>query len=455
LNIKQPLKKLYNRHIMLLLFIIIFVFLRLPSLFEPYWYADEGIYLVLGNAIRKGITIYSQIHDNKTPLLYYLAAIGHTVFGFRLLLFLWMIPTIYFFYRLSKNKLVTFIFMVLSCVPLIEGHIANAEVFMLLPTILGILFCLSEKYFWSGLFLGIAFTIKVPVMLEFAFLGFWLLFIQKTKFRNIIKISIGFILPITLWAIYFYLRHAFPQFLVAALLQNFGYLNSWSTAASSGGLKTRAIYLILSYFIIWLLYVKKFIDKNSAFIFFWFAAALFGTLLSSRPYPHYLIQVLPPFCLLIQNFKKTYFTLIPLGILIFAIYSFHFYFYQNISYYKNFYLNHNNPSYFNNNIDSIYKTSAYIKQNTNSADRIFVWGDEPDIYALSDRLPVGKYTVAYHIADFNGYALTVNALKISPPKIIVYIPQPNRPFIQLDEFIERYYLLVQNNGPQLIYKYRQ
>ena len=44
-----------------------FLILRLPSLFEPYWYADEGIYLTIGNALRRGEILYSQIHDNKPP----------------------------------------------------------------------------------------------------------------------------------------------------------------------------------------------------------------------------------------------------------------------------------------------------------------------------------------------------------------------------------------------------
>ena len=63
---------------------LIFLFLRLPSLFEPYWYGDEGIYLTLGQGVRKGLVLYQQIHDNKPPTLYYLAALGQTVFGFRL-----------------------------------------------------------------------------------------------------------------------------------------------------------------------------------------------------------------------------------------------------------------------------------------------------------------------------------------------------------------------------------
>ncbi|PIV07387.1 hypothetical protein COS53_02565, partial [Candidatus Shapirobacteria bacterium CG03_land_8_20_14_0_80_35_14] len=67
---------------MLWLSAILFFLLRLPSLFEPYWYGDEGVYLALGQGIRHGLTLYSQIYDNKPPAIYYLAALTQTVFGF-------------------------------------------------------------------------------------------------------------------------------------------------------------------------------------------------------------------------------------------------------------------------------------------------------------------------------------------------------------------------------------
>ena len=175
-----------KKHKFLVIISLLFLTLRLPSLFEPYWYGDEGIYLVLGKAIRQGWILYRQIHDNKPPTLYYLAAISQTVFGFRLILLLWMIPTIYIFYLLSKKLLSpklslvsTLVFLILTSIPLFEGNIANAEIFMLLPTMVGIytfLYSKSKiKYLFTGLLLGFSFTIKVPVAFEFVAICFYLL----------------------------------------------------------------------------------------------------------------------------------------------------------------------------------------------------------------------------------------------------------------------------------------
>jgi len=182
-----------------MLYAILFLILRLPSLFEPYWYGDEGIYLTLGQGIRHGLLLYQQIHDNKPPTLYYLAALAHTVFGFRLLLTLFMIPTIYFFHRLAKRflspkltRLSTLTFLLLTSIPLIEGNMANAEVFMLLPTILAFyIFYKSsvsglpaKTLVSAGLLLGLAFTIKVPVAVEFVLLCLWLFIFSRQKIKK-------------------------------------------------------------------------------------------------------------------------------------------------------------------------------------------------------------------------------------------------------------------------------
>ena len=54
--------------------VLIFSLLRLPSVIEPYWYGDEGIYEVLAQAMNQGRGLYSGIWDNKPPLLYIIYA---------------------------------------------------------------------------------------------------------------------------------------------------------------------------------------------------------------------------------------------------------------------------------------------------------------------------------------------------------------------------------------------
>ena len=465
--------------------VLIFILLRLPSLFEPNWYGDEGIYLVLGQAIRKGWVLYSQIHDNKPPTLYYLAAIGQTVLGFRLLLLLWMIPTIYFFSLLSKKlltlklyKLSTLLFLILTCIPLFEGNIANAEIFMLLPTVLGVYLFYSFpnsriKFIVSGLLLGFAFTIKIPVAVEFGFLCFWLLIsnfsIKKIKLlvTSYALFFVSFFLPIFLYLIYFYLRGAINEFLFAALFQNFGYLSSWATgshvgSATGGGLITRAIILFGFWSLVFGLYAKKYLSSQLTFLSLWFSATIFAVLLSTRPYPHYLIQSLPPLILILVSLFNTKIIikvrLFLFGLFLFLVacfFKYQFYVYPVFSYYQNFYFKGNQTSYYGGDITSDSELANFINQNTTPSDKIFVWGDHPFIYEHSDRLPVGRFVVAYHIVDFQQYTYSYNQLVINFPHYIVYYPQPGRPYPQLDQFIKRYYQPTAMFGSATVYVYSQ
>jgi hypothetical protein len=96
-------------------------------------------------------------------------------------------------------------------------------------------------------------------------------------------------------------------------------------------------------------------------------------------------------------------------------------------------------NFFGRRVDDTYAIAQHIANTTSATEHVFVWGDEPYIYALADRLPVGRFTVAYHIADFRQYGAVYNQLKVEFPRVIVYFPQDSRPFPELTRFIKLYY----------------
>jgi hypothetical protein len=457
---------------MLRLSAILFFVLRLPSLFEPYWYGDEGVYLALGQGIRHGLTLYSQIFDNKPPAIYYFAVLAQTVFGYRLLLLLWMIPTCYYFFRLAQkyltpklSQVALLFFVVLTSIPVIEGHIANAEIFMLLPTILG--FLLFEKHaFWSGLLLGFAFLFKVPVAIEFFFIFCFVFFILKKykDFKYLFIFGSSFFVPLIITMVYYQINQALWPYMSSAFLQNFGYLSSWSTGSqnsspATAGLPLRLGLMLLSWVVFYFLYCKKTIDKKFLFLSSWFTACLFGVLLSTRPYPHYLIQIVPPLILVILYHKNYLLNKILLIlILAYSIFYYKFYFYATFSYYKNivqYALNQKSTEsyrqYFGNNVNSFYQISQYIDAKSLADDEIYIWSDDPYIYPLSARLPSTKYITAYHVLDYRGYDLTISQLQTRLPRIIVYNLSMNRPFPLLDTFIRNYYYLDNQIGSYFLY----
>lgn len=484
----QKLKKFFGSY--WLIFLLLFTFLlRLPSLFEPFVYGDEGIYLTLGQAIRKGLVLYRDIHDNKPPMLYLIAALTGTFSLYRIGYFCWSFITLLVFYQLAKlllgktNKkgifLSTAFFAILTSLPMFEGNIANAENFMLLPIMAGFyliiehLNLLNKKsgkiYFWwflSGILFSLATLFKIPALFDFAaaFL-LALFFIERKNYRNIILFLLtnlfGFLLPIFISFIYFYSKGSLGQYFTAAFAQNLPYLSSWSDAAttkSSGlplGLLARAggVFLIT----VFVFFFRKKLSLSFKVLVLWFAFSLFSALLSTRPYPHYLIQILPSFCLGFglllskkKQFKEKIIPIIFSVTLLFSFISFHFWYYPNWPYYKNFYqyalklkTKDDYWGYFSSQTQAIYKTANFIKNHTTSQEKIFIWGTQPLIYALANRLPVGRYTVSYHIVDFNAYKETMKALEKNPPQWIIVTQDEKKPFPELDNFIKTKYILFQ------------
>lgn len=440
-----------KRHEALTLLIILAVVLRLPSLFEPYWYGDEGIYLTLGQALKRGLVWYRDIHDNKPPLLYLLAAFTGTVFWFRLLLAVWFGVAVAVFYRLMQQflpktpnawSLATIFMIILTTI--FEGNIANAEIFIVLPVTLGILLTFKPRpnYWLIGGLFSLGSLFKVPAAFDFMALILWLFFWKKRPLPAIALATAGFTLPIAATIIYYAWQGGLEPYVRSALLQNVGYLQSWG--GSQAGLIIRFIITIVS-LVIFIPLAKKFkLSASSALVIIWFAWAMFGALLSERPYPHYLIQPAVPLAILLtlvifyQNKLLRFTTLAVAGLAGLAYYQVRFWQYPVLGYYQNFIAyslgqktQTDYYSWFDSRVNQTYRLAKYIRSTTAEADPIFIWGDEPYVYALSQRLPVGRYTVAYHIVDFNGYSATITALDRRRPKIIAVMTYESRDFPEL------------------------
>lgn len=478
MKIKHKLRKFFSTHWLVFLFILVF-FLRLPSLFEPFTYGDEGIYLTLGQAIRRGLVLYRDIHDNKPPLLYLLAALAGDFSTYRLILLFWSFTSIFVFYELSqllfsKNKSAiifsTTSFAILSSIHTFEGNIGNAENFMLLPTIVAFYLVLTKSItkIWAGVLFGLATLFKVPAAFDFiaalAFIFLLDLESRRLLITNCFLLFFGFVLPILFSFIYYAFQGALGQYLSAAFFQNIPYLASWTADKPQvGGLPLPLLsrgFLVLA-LVLFLFVFRKKISLSGKLILAWFGFSWFAALLSSRPYPHYLIQVLPSLSLalglIFQNSRERVIPLFLVFIFGFSFFIFHFWSYPNLSYYLNFYAyalgQKNKEEYFEyfDQAKEIYALASYLKKHTLPEERIFIWGTVPSVYALSKRLPVGRYTTSYHIIDFNGYEETIARLKMKRPRYIVLIASETRPFAQLSAFVGQNYALEKTIGEAQIY----
>jgi hypothetical protein len=464
---------------------VLFVFfvLRLPSLNEPYWYGDEGIYQVIGRAIDSGRILYKDIWDNKPPLLYLIYAFFYgNLFLVKLASLITGLFTVLAFYILStklfkKEKIVnitTIIFSVLFGLPILEGNIANAENFMILPVILAATLVLSYfekkqdlKLVFAGFLLSIALITKIVAIFDFTAFSFFLFilnFNSFSKFKKSVKISdflpflkflLAFLSLFLVCLIYFFSKDAFIDFFSAVFSQNIGYVGTQNSLLfPMGALILKSFILIFA--LVFIFVNRRKISSSTLFIYVWFAFSLYNAFFSQRPYTHYLLVVLPVFSLLtgflfLKTKKKLAGVFVILVVLAAVL---HFKVYPKIlGYYQNYieftYGNlsaENYENFFDPSTPLNYEIAQFIDLNTKPSETVFLWSDDPQIYALSNKLPVGKYIVAYHITFYkNAENLTRERIEKVNPKYI--IQNTSTPLI--DDILTNYTLRYQMKGVKI------
>lgn len=513
LELLKRADRYFDRQTPILLLFLLILVLRLPNFFEPYWYGDEAIYLTLGTALREGGALYTTIIDHKTPLIYYLAMVPNQ-FYFRLLNLVWMLVTTALFFKFAKTIfkktawafLASLIMVLLTTLPWLEGHIPNGELFVMGFVMVGaVLFSKTKVWqsffekktspigtkaqtaalFGAGFFMGLGVLTKVPAILDVAaFLSiFWLIlagqfFDHKSSFKQLIKtfawlvgqgviFVAGLITPLLISVIYFVAIGSGQDYLNYGLLYNFRYSQSWSLDLGSKLLNFAfsmpgKTIILLTLFILVTLNVKE-LKKRTQFISLYFIFTLYSVLLSSRPYPHYFIQMVPALALLVvdllQNWRQLKSTALHLGLLAMTAYvmlSLGFKPYSVSDYYEKFYkfatLQISQEEYensFDGNVKDNREVSKLIADM--GIKKIFIWGTNPLLYAQSKTIPTSRFTVAFHIKDFDDQARTFAQIEAEKPKLIVVMKNEHDSFPELEGYLAKYYLANNNFEKMIVY----
>lgn len=466
--------------------LLLVLILRIPTFFEPYYYGDEMVYLTLGQGVRQGLTLYKDIHDNKPPLLYLTAAVAGNLFWFKVILAAVSIITIVLFYKLAKKileknpttqKLSVLIFALLTTLPLFEGPTVNSELFMIGFTIWAFLILLKEKVtsaniFAAGLLFGIGSLFKIPAAFDAPIIVlYWIAVKGFGKWKEIVKDTLiligGFAFPILLTIVYYFLQGALREYIVAAFLQNVGYLSSFRPSdvakpflVRNAPLLIRAGIVFLAFAIVY--FFRKKLTKKFILLTLWTFLALFAITLSERPYPHYFIQAAAPLAFLIGMLvtEKTFeqsLTIIPLAVAFFVPVYYKFYLYPTTPYYLrfiNFATGRISKNDYLNSFDSQtvrnYQIADFLMQSSAPSDRVFIWDPaSPTIYALSRRLPPIKYVVPYHVFDYSNTKTVAAQITTNPPRFIILTSWATYP--ELTPLIRMKYLLITQIGNANIY----
>ncbi len=415
---------------------LMFFFLRLPSLIEPNWYGDEGIYQVIGKVLHDGGLLYRDTWDNKPPLLYLLYAIFNgNLLWVKLASLITGTASAMIFFVISKRLfkgsipyIVTFLYTLLFATPVLEGNIANAENFMMLPTLISFYFLLSylktrknNFLVFAGFLLSISFLFKIVAFFDFlAFLTFLVLLnwekIYKSS-RIVVKnlfpeaiFSVSFVSLFFISAAFFILKDAFKPFYSAVFGDNIGYVGFENSLVFPMGILIFKSILLVG--VIFYLFLKR--NKLlpiSLLLYIWLAFSLYNAFFSHRAYTHYLLVLLPVFCLLIghmMSYRKTRLLDVGLMVAIIASATMHFTLYKyTYPYYKNYFEFISGriditayQLFFDRNTPRDYEIASFIRLNSSGEDKIFLWSDSAQIYTLSNTMPIGRYIVAYHITFY-------------------------------------------------------
>ncbi len=454
--------------------IVFFVILRLPSLIEPIWYADEGIYEVIAHAMHNGRVLYSEVWDNKPPLLYILYFLTGNLFGIKLLSIIFGIGEVFVFYKIakllfSKQKSIlisTILFTILLGSPFLEGNIANAENFMILP-ILGSFYILLQKNtiqikdgVWAGVFFFIALLLKFVAVFD---LIVWILWASVheswakiTSFSFVFKKSVivmigtlAFLSGVT--GIILLVSGIFDDFYNAVFVGTISYVSEKNTAGLSNSLLIIKIILLLIFSWIIFFYRKK-LSKETIFILLWTNFSLFNVFFSQRLFLHYLLLLAAPFSLLVGSAfdaigrKRLILSSVTVICTILVWISFTFY-HRTFEYYGNYFqfvfMNKKIDSYqgfFDKDTPRNYEIARIIS-NTMKDKNILVWSDGGQIYALLGGSPFGKYVVAYHMLFYkSAYDETKALFEKSKPDVIVEVTEIPKELDLLDDYQESFHI---------------
>ncbi|HMS22334.1 MAG TPA: hypothetical protein PKA38_01095 [Candidatus Levybacteria bacterium] len=471
---KKKLKAIYNKEVLpdlyyffLIGIVLLFIIFRIPSLVEPDWYGDEGIYQVIGRALHENRLLYRDIWDNKPPLLYlyyalvrgdmFLARLMSLIFGAGAVIVFFFIAKTIFYKKNISLYLSTSFFALLFGIPLLEGNIANAENFMLLPILLSLFFVVRLNSrskiitpILIGGFLSVAFLTKIVAIFDlaaFLVILFTIRFYNKSlidarkhllsrpiEFLKVLKqegiILISFFVPILITILFFMLQGSLSDYLKASFAQNIGYVGYGNYFLIPQGLLIlKLIALFLGVFLIIIL--RKKIGIAGIVVYTWLIFSIFNAFFSGRPYTHYVLVFLPSFCLLLGLlFAVRKHIIVNISLIVFLVVFFKInftYYTKIIPYYRNYFdfvmgdksVKHY-QSFFDANTPRNYEVAEFLKMNTQNGEGIFLLSDSSTIYYLTNKLPPGRYIVEYHISSYpNGINETKQALNKLKPKYIV------------------------------------
>lgn len=481
-NENLHLKKLLQREYLILGAILFsIVILRFPSLFEPFWYGDEGIFAAVARKLNFGGVLYQDAWDNKPPMIYLTYQLifkffGVSMFWLRMVTLVFVLSTACVLYEIAKKIFdqkrafwAAFIFGFLTSLRIMEGNLALTEIFMILPISAAMMISIYRKFDYVSLFIaGFLFSVaslyKQVGAFEAGALGIFLFFHEK-NFAEFIKkgliLTAGFAIPYVLTFAYFAPKKLVGEYIFGAYTYYRIYLGESPKYAT---LINILKYLPIVSAVVYGFYLRR---KGNVtithLILLWTAFAFLGSYFSGRTYGHYLVQATPAISLLLASItmkpkfdhariKFAVFFFIPLVILTRLLFS------DFLSggpinqakYWKNFIAYtagakniQEYNDFFDGNVNSIMGLSDFLMTREDGGHSAYIWGDYPWLYAIADINNPVRYVTSFHVFGVpNGKKEVIEKLIANKPRYIIKPPSSIGYFDELETLIVEDYTFV-------------
>ncbi len=450
---------------------------------------DEGEYAYAGQLILQGIPPYGNLYSMKLPGIFVayagiLGLFGQTQWGIHLGLLIVNMATAAVLVLLGRalvdwtvGMCAGTFFAVLSLSPSVQGIFANAEHFVMLFAVSGLLVMTGGsrvkrpvRLFLAGALFGTACLMKQHGAAFVAFAGLYFLYDRlKTDVEErgpwagqVAGLALGLVSPLIVTGLGLRMAGVFEQFRFWTLVYAAKYVSSGSYTPTVAELTTIWTTVLGAGPLVWILAAfgpasflwdeenKRRMVFLGGFTVFSAAAVCPGLIFR----PHYFILLLPAVCLMAGAgvgaagrlaFRIGYGRVgwaIPILIVIPAVA-------QSMYIHREFYFKTSPAAasrivYGPNPFPEALRIGEYIGKHANREDRIVVLGSEPEIYFYARRPAATSYVYMYPLMEDHRFALhmqreLIRQIESVSPRFLVFVnvwdswcdtPQSNRTIFQ-------------------------
>ena len=413
--------------------------------------------------------------------------------------------SIYFTQNSQKNnhkllKIVTILFSLAFGFGF-ESPLFNGENLFIPLVLMGFYFALKNLYkkpgtqtILAGIFWGLASFTKFHALIEVLVLIFVLYILKidtpNNSFKNLLKsffkpknliFAVIWILPTFIFYGLTFTFYASQNYLNELNYGLFGfskyYLGPGSLPVLMGIqlpfisiLEFRLWVTLILIFVATILFLSKKISRFGFVASTWLVVTIFCCLISDRPYMHYFLQVLPSgflalYFLIIklknQNFYNYFISVFASFLLISSVLQGfirpvvkHFWdYYSYVVYFEGYFKGKDKDwqKHFSpRTVEKIEINSKIVEQNSLEDDYIYIFGDDPGIYGVSNRKSASYQVTVFNVASFEWPKIFAD-IKTNKPSLILV--ENHRDVDQeLDKILETNYQVINQNQYYTVWK---